>query len=236
MPFGAACRPFRLARRVRGAYAMVSTTTEIFASLFGVFLTLAIVVGAVVLGLLAYLIVRYRDRRDDRPEPEDAPKLGQLPPERGRARTILVSVGLSSIILTLLVVGTFGAMDRIETPPATDSLDIQVIGFQWAWKFRYPNGVEVTGELRVPAGQVVTLFVTSDDVFHSYGIPDFKIKADAIPGKVNRIWFVAKTPGEYASFCYELCGLGHAYMTAKLIVMDPVEFQNWYSTLGATGK
>lgn len=85
--------------------------------------------------------------------------------------------------------------------------------------------------MRVPHNTPVVLEVTSQDVFHAFGLPDIKVKVDAIPGKVNRIWFVATE--ECAAHCrqplrcYELCGAGHALMKAKLTVMDPQAFFTW---------
>jgi len=76
----------------------------------------------------------------------------------------------------------------------------------------------------------VILNITSADVFHSFGIPDFKIKRDAIPGRVNQAWFVAEQSGIFpeAIRCYELCGTGHALMMADLIIQSPDSFHDWY--------
>lgn len=208
----------------------VSSTAEIFTSLFNTFLVLAIIVGAVVFGIMIYLIVRYREK-ESVPEPEDAPTPGVVPRARGKPKTILISVSLSTIVLLFLIVGTFGAIDTLSTPPEQGTIRIKVTGFQWAWKFVYPNGYEKVGELRVPVGEVVILYVTSTDVFHNFGIIDFKIKTDAIPGRTNTIWFVANEPGEYTAQCFEFCGLGHAFMKAQVIVMEPKEFEVWYSAL-----
>ncbi|MBI2184910.1 MAG: cytochrome c oxidase subunit II [Thaumarchaeota archaeon] len=210
----------------------MSNTYETFTGLFGTFSTLAIIVGAVVLGLMTYLILRYRDKGTSTQEPEDAPTLGKLPAERGKVKTIAVSLTLSTTILVFLVFGTFGALDNILTPPK-DAIDIKVTAFQWGWKFAYPNGYEETKELRVPVGKAVRLIVVSEDVFHNFGIYDYKIKIDAIKGRTNHIWFEAKQPGEFTIQCYELCGIGHAFMKAKLVAMEPGAFNAWYSTSGA---
>lgn len=209
---------------------MPATTYETFTGLFNLFMVLAIIVGSVVLGIMVYLIIRHRDRPSV-PDPEDTPTLGSIPPERGKVKTLLVSVGFSTIVLSLLIFGTFGAVDNLLNPPEKGSLEVKVVGFRFNWKFVYPNGQEVRAELRVPAGEVIKLSVTGQDVFHNFGIYDFKIKTDAIPGRTNHIWFVAHQPGEYTIQCFEFCGLGHATMISKLIVMEPEEFKNWYSGL-----
>ncbi len=209
----------------------VSNTAGLFSDLFTTFLWLAIIVGAVVFGIMVYLIVRYREKDPSAPEPEDAPTLGKVPHVRGKLKTIAISLSLSTIILVVLVFGTLNTINIINTPPERGTLRINVIGQQWAWNFTYPNGYQEAGRLRVPVGEVVILYVTSIDVFHGFGIIDFKIKTDAIPGRTNRIWFNATQPGEYTIQCYEFCGVGHALMRAQLIVMTPQEFKDWYSSL-----
>jgi len=206
--------------------AAISNTAEIFNSLFDIFVALGLAVGAVVLGVIGYLVIKNRDRGLSVAESDDAPTLGRFPPERGKLKDVLPSLVISSVILGVLVFGTFGALDTIQNPPE-DSMEVNVVGIQWAWKFTYEDGRESLGELRVPAGEAVRLQVTSQDVFHNFGIPDFKIKIDAIPGRSNVIWFVAHEPGEYDIACFELCGTGHAFMKAKLIVMESTAFQTW---------
>jgi cytochrome c oxidase subunit 2 len=200
--------------------------------LFNLYLMLGVLIGAVVLGLLIILAIRFRMR----PGEPDAGEAGDDVPETPRAglRTALVMTALISVVLFGLTVGTMGTVNLIEKVPS-DALTIRVVGFQWGWRFIYPDGRELIGELRVPYNTPVVLEVTSQDVFHAFGLPDLKVKVDAIPGRVNRIWFVATE--ECAAQChqplrcYELCGAGHALMKAKLTVMDPQAFFTW---LGGT--
>ena len=209
----------------------VSNTAELFFSLFNIFTILAILVGTFVLGLMAYLVLRFRETASS-PEPEDAPKLGQLPAPRGKLRTVVISVVLSTIILGVLVVGTFSAIDQINTPPQvcaqtpSPCLTVQVEAGRFFWNVTYPGGREDTNLLVVPKGTTVILKVTSLDVFHSFGIEDFRIKTDAIPGRINTIWFVANEAGDYLIRCFELCGTGHAAMIGTLQVVEPGSFQS----------
>ena len=210
---------------------MVSNTSEIFFGLFNQFWFLGILVSIVVLGLMVYLMARFRDRGAATPDPEDSPILGKIPEDRGKIKTVAISLTLSSVILALLLGGTFGAIDAINNPPQ-GTLNVEVTGFQWGWKFTYPNGYVNIGELRVPVGRPVLVTVLSDDVFHSFGITEYRIKRDALPGRVNTIWFEAKEPGVFDIRCFELCGIGHAFMTAKLQAMEPAEFDTWYASVG----
>src|SRR5437667_225627 len=154
---------------------------------------------------------------------------------------------LTPLLISLffgLTLNTFALNAYLQNPPNDpNALYVDVIGFQWGWRFVYPNARELIGEFRVPeinrtctpgvrgcwSGTVI-LNITSADVFHSFGIPDFKIKRDAIPGRVNQAWFVAEQSGIFpeAIRCYELCGTGHALMMADLIIQSPDSFHDWY--------
>jgi cytochrome c oxidase subunit 2 len=220
-----------------------------FDNLFWLFTYLAIAVSVVVFGLMAAFIIRYREKPGS-PEPHDAPILGRLPAHRGHARTAIMTVCLSSIILGVLVIGSFGSIDTILSSPAPCSIPIYgygsyncsvlVTGHRFYWDFNYagyPNRT-ITGTplcqqpnclLAVPVGYDIRLNVTSADVFHNFGIIAFKIKADAYPGHINDIWFNADAPGNYTIQCYELCGVNHDAMIATLDVMPLTQFVSWYN-------
>ncbi|MDY7082087.1 MAG: cytochrome c oxidase subunit II, partial [Halobacteria archaeon] len=119
-----------------------------------------------------------------------------------------------------------------EDVAAEDRMDIQVVGFQWGWEFKYPNGYTTTNRLRVPEGEVIRLSVTSRDVSHNFGIRggDFRRKTDAIPGQTTNMWLVTTNKtGTYTAKCYELCGVGHSSMRAQVNVMPENEFDRWYA-------
>jgi cytochrome c oxidase subunit 2 len=82
----------------------------------------------------------------------------------------------------------------------------------------------------VPENRSVRLVVTSDDVFHNFGIPELRVKTDAIPGQETETWFRANETGTYTAQCYELCGAGHSFMTADVVVMEPEEYESWYES------
>jgi cytochrome c oxidase subunit 2 len=215
----------------------VSNTADLFYQLFNTFTTLATIVAVVVFGLMTYFVIKYR-ARGSRPEPEDAPTLGKIPQARGHRRTAIISVGLSSIILSVLIFGTFSVTDQITsippecTPRPGQCLYVQVAGYRFAWNFTYPNGVTQVGNLTIPTGRIVVLEITSKDVFHSFGIGDFRIKKDAIPGLNNKIWFIANEQGIHSIRCFELCGSLHAFMTAKVTSVGPGSFSGFCSSTG----
>ena len=204
--------------------------TAVFTEIFQIFLVLGTVVGMVVIGYMCYNAYRYRDgtHRDDS---TDRPVLGELPGESGGGRKLLFSFTLSAIIVVSLVVWTYGALLEVENVSAQesdDAVDVRVEGYQFGWRFVYPNGYE-SNELRVPTGRTIRLSVTSDDVFHNFGIPALRVKTDAIPGQTTDTWFSADRPGTYQANCYELCGAGHSFMTAPVVVMEPDAYDEWYA-------
>ena len=90
-----------------------------------------------------------------------------------------------------------------------DALDVYVVAKQWMWKFQHLEGQREIDELHVPAGRAVRLTMTSEDVIHSFYVPEFRIKADVLPGRYTSTWFSATKPGRYHLFCAEYCGTKH---------------------------
>src|SRR6266852_9093573 len=230
-----------------------SNTEVVFNNLFSLFTYLAVLVGVIVFALMAFLIIKYRERKNSE-DPEDAPRLGRIPIVRGHGRNVLITLLLSTIIVVALIVGSFAAVDVLLTPPNgtwcyglipgygaqsplnADCPRIDVIGHQFYWDFRYPGPHAHTDKFvfRLPVNGTVVLDVTSSDVFHDFGIIQFKIKTDAIPGRTNTIWFVPYQTGNYTIQCFELCGTGHYYMTASLNVMPVADFLSWYHNATVT--
>lgn len=208
------------------------TQVQLFEEIFLVFLILGTIVGVVVVTYTLYNAYKYRDRGTEMDDGIERPILGELPTGEGGGRKLFISFALSAIIVIALIAWTYGALLYVEAGPTEqgteDNLDVDVVGYQFGWAFEYPNGYEQENELRVPADRVVTLTVTAEDVWHSFGIPDLRVKADAIPGQTTQTWFVAEEPGEYEAWCFELCGVGHSQMRADVIVMEPNEFEEWY--------
>jgi len=140
-----------------------------------------------------------------------------------------------TIIPTLIAFGFFWygwvGYKFMKSPPE-DAMVVEVTGRMWSWSHEYANGV-VTPELNIPVNQAVRLNLTSVDVLHSYYIPAFKIKQDAVPGVDGLfLWFEAYEEGTYHVFCTEYCGLNHSYMLTKVHVLSQAEFDAWYAEEG----
>jgi cytochrome c oxidase subunit 2 len=127
-----------------------------------------------------------------------------------------------------LIVFVWGALlyFRIYNPP-TNAMNIYIVGKQWMWKAEHPGGQHEINALHVPAGQAVQLTMISQDVFHSFSIPDFRVKREVIPGRYSTVWFNATDPGTYHIFCTQYCGTNHSAMIGEVTVLSPDDYQKW---------
>jgi len=127
-----------------------------------------------------------------------------------------------------LVTFVWGALlyFRIYNPPV-NSMNIYIVGKQWMWKAEHPGGQHEINALHVPIGQPIQLTMISQDVFHSFSIPDFRIKREVIPGRYSTVWFNATTPGTYHLFCTQYCGTNHSVMIGEITAMTPDDYKKW---------
>jgi cytochrome c oxidase subunit II len=123
----------------------------------------------------------------------------------------------------------------IERPP-DNAVPIYVVGKQWMWKLQHPDGQREINELHVPVNQPVKLTMVSQDVIHSFFVPDFRIKQDVLPGRYTSIWFEATRAGKYHLFCAEYCGAKHSGMIGWIYAMEPHDYQAWLADGGAEGS
>jgi cytochrome c oxidase subunit 2 len=153
--------------------------------------------------------------------------------EQVEGSTLLEATWTIIPLALFLVVIVLGALlyFRIYTPPA-NSMNIYIVGKQWMWKAEHPGGQHEINALHVPTGRPVQLTMISQDVFHSFSIPDFRVKREVIPGRYSTVWFEATTPGTYHLFCTQYCGTNHSQMIGEITVLSPEDYQKW--TEGST--
>lgn len=174
--------------------------------------------GAALVGFLAVVfLIRYRSTGIEQPTVVvHAPKW--------------LEFGVGGSLLFLFIVWWFIGFHQymaVKAPPAK-SLDVYVTAKQWMWKFSSANGEQRSaGALVVPRGQTVRLLITSRDVVHSFYVPSFRIKQDAVPGRYTSIWFRADRAGIYPVYCAEYCGVDHSRMWASVVVLDPEDYSHW---------
>ena len=199
------------AERIRDAYWMVLVfTTAIF---------------ILVEGALLFFIVRYRSR--GRPREVEGPQVV------GHHRLEIIWTVIP--VLILVAIGGFvfyklpGVTNTPDANAAGEKIQIKVEGRQFYWNYVYPNGRVSVNELRVPVGRIIELELTAPvhDVIHSWWVPQLAGKMDAIPGKVNTLWFEAEAPGLYEGQCAEFCGAQHALMYASVRAVPQAEYDRW---------
>jgi cytochrome c oxidase subunit 2 len=104
---------------------------------------------------------------------------------------------------------------------------IKVTGLQWAWRFEYPAYGVISDELHLPVDQQVLLDMTSNDVIHSFWVPEFRVKQDLVPGRITQLRITPNVIGSYAVRCAEICGTSHAYMESPVKVTTQDDFDAW---------
>ena len=135
-----------------------------------------------------------------------------------------------TIIPTLIALSMFyvgwKSYIGLRTVPE-DAMEVEVIGQMFSWIFVYDNDKETENELVVPEGQAIKLNISSKDVLHSFFVPAFRIKVDAVKGMETYVWFQADEVGEYDIQCTEYCGVDHSAMVGKLKIIPEDEFNIW---------
>jgi cytochrome c oxidase subunit 2 len=130
---------------------------------------------------------------------------------------------LTLVFLFVLMVRAMHIADaQTERAP-----DVTVIGHQWWWEVRYPNGIVTANEIHIPVKSDVLVDVQAADVIHSFWVPQLGRKIDAVPGHPNRVWIRADTAGDYAGACSEFCGAQHAWMRILVMAQEPDAFHDW---------
>ncbi|HEY2906986.1 MAG TPA: cytochrome c oxidase subunit II [Vicinamibacterales bacterium] len=187
-------------------------------ALYFFLLAVAFFFSVLIAGLIVYYAVKYRRRS---PESIGAAIHG------GLALELIWTIVPFLITMVIFVWGASVYFAMAHAPAET--LNVYVVGKQWMWKFQHLDGQREINELHVPVGRAVKLIATSEDVIHDVFIPEFRIKADVLPGRYVSIWFEATKPGRYHLRCAEYCGTRHSGMIGEIVVMEPNEYQAWLS-------
>ncbi len=181
------------------------------------------VIFLVVEGVLLFTVLRFRARR----APADGGS-GAGAPVHGHTALEVAWTVAPALILTAVAVPTVATIFRTQAQAPPRALEIQVIGHQWWWEFRYPHEHLVTAnEVHVPLGRTVAFTLQSADVIHSFWVPAMGGKRDVVPGRVNALWFTPSSVGDFPGQCAEFCGVSHANMRLHLIVQTPRDFAAW---------
>jgi cytochrome c oxidase subunit 2 len=192
-------------------------------NLFNFIMVLCVFFFVIIVATMVAFVVKYRRKSED----EVTPLI-----KGSHSLEVFWSVVPGLLFVVIFVWGFLGWAELSSVP--ANAINVRVTGYKWAWNFTYPEGI-TSGELVVPANQPVKLTMSSQDVIHSFYIPDFRIKRDVLPGRYTVLWFETFGPGEHYVLCTEYCGTSHSKMMAKVRVLPQAEYDEWISTGGGMG-
>jgi len=171
---------------------------------------------------LIYVIFRYRRRPNDNTTP---------PQTHGNALLEVTWTLIPAVILIFIAIPTVRTIFETQSKVAAGALEIEVIGHQWWWEFKYPQyNIVTANEIYLPAGVTVNFKLTSADVIHSFWVPQLAGKRDVVTNRTNYIWFTPDStlgPSVWNGFCTEYCGSSHANMRFRVFTVRPEQFESW---------
>jgi len=178
-----------------------------------------IAIFAVVAAVIGYSFLKFRVRPDDDTDG---------PPIHGHTGLEIAWTAVPFVLVVALGVTSAVVLAQNDKARGSNANEIKVTAQQFAWTFEHPNGVK-SGTLRIPVDRSTVLTLHARDVIHSFWVPEFGQKRDAVPGLDTRLVITPKRTGRFSVVCAELCGLGHALMRSYVIVMPQAGYQRWLS-------
>lgn len=191
------------------------------------FWTLTSVYLAVSLFVVGAIIRGWKTRDQTAPPP-----VQEIPANKGLTRAVISATGLTVLVLLLLFLGDLFSGQAIHSLSSPDAVTIQITGHRWWWEARYEhanptNNIDTANEIHIPVGRAIQLKLVSNDVIHSFWVPNLHGKKDLIPGHPTAMWLRADSPGTYNGQCAEFCGHQHAHMRFKVIAEEPAAYEKW---------
>jgi cytochrome c oxidase subunit 2 len=208
---------------------------------------ICIAIFAVVAAISIYSLIKFRARPDDDSDG---------PPVHGHTGIEVAWTAIPLVLVVAMIVVSSVALAQNDRVP-DDALRVEVLGQQFAWVFLYPpegkdpgddklacidrdsgrivEGCKASPNLRLPLNRSARLYMTARDVIHSFFVPEFRQKQDAVPGITTEITVTPTETGNFRLICTELCGLGHALMRTRAIVTPAADFERWLSSRTTPG-
>jgi cytochrome c oxidase subunit 2 len=202
-----------------------STMASEVDSLFYFILWASVFFLAVVTFASIWFIIRYRRRGEP----------GLTTPIAHNTPLEVVWTVVPTILIVIVFIWGFRDFLKLNIIPH-DAIEIKVTGQRWFWSFDYKEGANTVNELVVPVDKPVKLLMSSQDVIHSFFVPNFRVKMDVLPNRYTITWFEATRTGEYDLFCTEYCGKGHSEMLGKVRVVTTSEYQKWLEEGSSMGE
>ncbi len=200
-----------------------STAAPKIDDLLNVMIVLSAFVFSLVMVMLFYALWKFKAKPGDESDGE---------PIHGNTRLEVAWTLIPTIIVLFGAGYSWSVLNDIEEP-AKNALTVDVFSQQYAWSFGYPGkgNAYVQGEFHVPVNRQVQFKMHSQDVIHSFWVPEWRIKKDNVPGITTTATVTPDKVGTYQLICTELCGFGHASMRAKVVVEPPADFRKWVAGL-----
>jgi cytochrome c oxidase subunit II len=201
-------------------------------SIFRLILWITGVIFIVVELLLVFFLIRYRHREGRRAHYT-----------HGNNRLEVIWTIVPAVICVVLALLSRRVWAEIKQRMPEDALQIEVTAEQFAWNIRYPgpdgklgtpDDIVTLNQLHFPVSKKVVVSLHSKDVIHSFFLPEFRVKQDAVPGMTTKVWFDAARVGHWEITCAELCGLGHYRMKGFLTADAPEDFEKWLAEQAAS--
>ena len=196
-------------------------------SLFKLLIWLGTIVFVFTEAMLVYALVRFRSRPGVKHDPEQV---------HGNTKLEILWTLIPAVVLAIIAVPTVRTIFRTQGDAPPNALQVEVVGHQWWWEFRYPQlGVVTANELYLPIGRPVDFALKTHDVLHSFWIPGLGGKRDLVNNRTNHLWFTPDSTTEEAfnGFCAEYCGTSHANMRFRAFTVTPEEFDSWVAHQGS---
>jgi cytochrome c oxidase subunit 2 len=188
-------------------------------TLYDVLLICSVPVFVLVMTVAIYSVVRFRAKPGD---------MGDGPPIHGNTRLEVIWVTIPFIMVSALAIYGWITLDDIEAKQKNQMV-VNVTGQQFTWTFQYPEEKLDSKELYLPVDRPVEFRIKTKDVLHSFWVPQFRLKSDAVPGLTTKIRLTPDKEGNYEVVCAELCGLGHSTMRQFVHVLPSDDFDSWVS-------
>lgn len=202
-----------------------STFAQEYDFVFWAITALTLFFTVAVMAVIGYFIAKYRQ----------GAKADRSNPISGHNALEITWSGIPLLLALVIFAWNADLFIRMRVPPK-DSMEIFVVGKQWMWHLQHPSGIRENNRLTVPVGVPVKLTMISQDVLHSFFIPQFRIKQDVIPGRYTSQWFKATKIGTYNLFCTEYCGTQHSEMGGYVRVVSQADYARWAAGGGEDKK
>ena len=222
----------------QSTFANAGPVAQQQSNLYYLMFWIAALIFVLVQGALIFALLNFRRR--EKPIPGSDFTVPDIPPKQvhGNTKLEIIWTIIPALILIVIAVPTVQTIyDTYQPPEDSDPLEVVAMGHQWWWEFRYPDeGIVTANELFIPTDRPIRITLQSQDVIHSFWVPQAAGKKDTVPGNTNVMWLQIDEPGNYSGQCAEFCGVAHARMRFRVIAEEEADFNTWMDAMKTPPK